>query len=187
MKKHTGLIIGIATGLLLTVCFGDAKAEHRRRNNGTFAGTSLGTRIDLNDDGVPASWSTAVLTGTLGKSTGQGVVESVPTGPTSECPGGVSIVDAQNGIGFGANTRTFPNGDQIYTQLLTRTQCGLGGGRFTSSDSWTIVGGTGKFEGASGTVDIQATSFCQVIDPNANPVQCFGSFSGEFEGTVILP
>jgi hypothetical protein len=187
MKQRKGLIIGIAAGLLFTVCFGDAKAEHSRPNNGKFAGTSLGTRIDLNDDGVPASWSTAELTGTLGKSTGQAVVESVPTGPTSECPGGVSIVDASNGIGFGANTRTFPNGDQLYTQLLTRTQCGLGGGKFTTSDTWTVVGGAGKFEGASGTVDIQATSFCQAIDLNANPVQCFGSFSGEFEGTVILP
>ncbi len=144
-------------------------------------------RIDFNDDGVPASWSTVELTGMLGKSTGQGVTESVPTGPTPECSGGVYIVDAQNGIGFGRNTRTFPDGDQLYTQLLTRTQCGLGGGKSTSSDTWTIVGGTGKFDGASGTIDVQSTSFCQAIDPNANPAQCFGSLSGEFEGTVILP
>jgi len=189
MKTRTRLIIGIATGLLLTCSFSDVKADHdhTRRNNGEFAGTFLGTRIDLNDDGVPATWSTAQLTGTLGKSTSQGVVEVVHTGPTSACPGGVSIVDAQHGVGFGTNTRTFSDGDQLYSQLLTRTQCGLGGGKFSSSDTWTIVGGTGKFEGASGTVDIQSTSLCQVIDPNANPPQCFGSFSGEFEGTLTLP
>lgn len=42
-------------------------------------------------------------------------------------PGGVSIVDAQDGLEFGANTRTFPTGNQLYTQILTRTRCGLGG------------------------------------------------------------
>jgi len=189
MKTRKGLIIGIATGLLLACSFAGANADHdhTRRNNGTFAGTFLGTRIDRNDDGVPASWGTAELIGTLGKSTSQSVVEAVPTGPTSDCPGGVSIVDAQNGIGFGTTTRTFPKGDQLYSQLLTRTQCGLGGGEFTGSDTWTIVGGTGKFDGASGTVDVEWTSFIQAFDPNANPAQAFGSTSGEFEGTVVLP
>jgi hypothetical protein len=72
MKKIPGVIIGVATGMLLMVSFSDANAERMRPNKGKFAGTFLGTRIDLNDDGVPAGWSTAVLTGTLGKSTGQG-------------------------------------------------------------------------------------------------------------------
>src|SRR5262245_22833140 len=126
MKQQKGLILGIATGLLLAVSFGNANAEHIRSNNGTAAGTSLGTRIDLNDDDVPANWSTAEVSGTLGKRTGQGVVEVVFNGVTPECPSGVFIVDKQNGIGFGSNTGTFPNGDQLYSQLLTRTQCGLG-------------------------------------------------------------
>jgi len=57
MKTRTGLIISIATGLLLTCSSGGAKAghEHTLRNNGKSAGTFLGTRIDLNDDGVPAT------------------------------------------------------------------------------------------------------------------------------------
>jgi hypothetical protein len=174
MKTRAGLIVGIATGLLLAVSFDAAIAEHDHRtlrNDGKGAGTFLGTRIDLNDDGVPASWSTVQLTGTLGKSTAQVLIEYVPTGPTSACPGGVFIVDAQQGIGFGTHTRTFPNGDQLYSQLLTRTQCGLGGGKYTGSDTWTIVGGTGKFEGASGTFDVQFTSFVQAFDPNANPAR----------------
>jgi hypothetical protein len=187
MKKRTGLIIGIATGLLLTGSFGGAKAEQTHRYKGQVAGTFLGTRIDLNDDGVPATWATQEVSGTLGKRTNQLVTESVPTGSTSDCPGGTAIVDAQNGLGFGTGTGTFPNGDQLYFQLLTRTQCGLGGGKFTASDTWTIVGGTGKFEGASGTYEQHVIVLCQVSDPNANPAQCFGSVSGEFDGTLILP
>ncbi|HEV8712694.1 MAG TPA: hypothetical protein VGX03_07700 [Candidatus Binatia bacterium] len=189
MKKRTGLIIGVATGLLLAVSFGGANADHdhTRRYKGRLAGTFLGTRIDLNDDGVPATWSTQEVSGTLGKRTNQLVTESVHTGPTSDCPGGVSIVDAQHGLGFGTGTGTFPKGDQLYFQLLTRTQCGLGGGKSTVSDTWTIVGGTGKFDGASGTYEQHVTVICQAFDPNANPPQCFGSVSGEFDGTLTLP
>jgi hypothetical protein len=187
MKQRRELIISVATGLLLTVCFSDAKAEHTRRYKGQVAGTFLGTRIDLNDGGVSAVWATQEVSGTLGKRTNQLVTESVPTGPTPDCPGGVSITDAPNGIGFGTGTGTFPTGDQLYFRLLTRAQCGLGGGQFTVSDTWTIVGGTGKFEGASGTYEQHVIVLCQVIDPNANPAQCFGSVSGEFDGTLTLP
>jgi len=191
MKKHKGSIIGVAIGLLLACSFGAANADHPNAGHtlhlkGQFAGTFLGTRIDLIDDGSPASWSTAeVSDNTLGKRTSQGVSEVVPTGATSECPGGVFIVDAQHG--YGTNTSTFPNGDQIFSQLLTRTTCGLGGGIYTSSDTFTIVYGTGKFEGASGTGEQHYTSVFQVFDPNAAPPQGFGSFMGEFTATLILP
>jgi hypothetical protein len=184
--KRKGLIIGIAAGLLLIVSFRDAKAE-QSHYKGKFAGTFLGTRIELNDDGVPASWATVEVSGTLGKRTNQSISETVPTGQTPECPGGVFIIDVQHGIGFGTGTGTFPNGDQIYFQVLTRTQCGLGGGQFTGSDTVSIVGGTGKFDGASGTYEQHFTSFCQACDLNATPPQTFGSVSGEFDGTLILP
>ena len=186
MKKHKGSIIGVAVGLLLTGSFGSANAN-QIHVKGQVAGTFLGTRIDLNGDGTPASWSTGEVSGTLGKRTNQGVSEVVPTGPTADCPGGVFIIDAQNGIGFGTSTTTFPDGDHIFSQILTRTQCGLGGGFFTSSDTVRTVGGTGKFEGASGTIEQHSTSLLWVYDPNANPPQGFGSFTGEFEGTLILP
>src|SRR5260221_12926493 len=116
MKRKKGLTLGIATGLLLTLSFANAKAgdtkDHTRPTKGKFAGTFLSTRMDLNDDGVLAAWSTAEVNGTLGKRTVQGIAETVPTGPTPECPGGVFIIDAPNAVGFSAITATFPNGDQ---------------------------------------------------------------------------
>jgi hypothetical protein len=186
MKKSKGLTIGIVTGLLVG-SFSVANAEHTRRNNGTFGGTFLSTRMDLNDDGALATWSTAEINGTLGKRSSQSIIEAVPTGVTPECPGGVSIIDALNGIGFSTLTATFSNGDQVYSRILTRTQCSLGGGRFKADDVQEILGGTGKFEGASGTVELHSISVCQAFDPNATPPQCFGSFTGEFEGTITLP
>ena len=112
---------------------------------------------------------------------------TVTTGRTQACPGGVYIIDAQNGIGFGTGTATWPNGDQLYSQIVTRTQCFDTAGRFTSTDTVRIVGGTGKFAGASGTFEQSFSGFFQYFDANANPAQGFGSASGELEGTLILP
>jgi hypothetical protein len=186
MKQRQGWIIGAAIGCLLVAGMGRVEAREIP-NNGKFAGTFLSARIDRNDDGVPAGWGTGVTTGTLGKRISQGVFERVPTGPTAECPGGVFIIDAQNGQGFGTFTETFPNGDQYYARALTSTLCSDGVGGFTYSDTFSIVGGTGKFAGASGNIKNSSAGFFQAVDTNANPFQGFGSFSGEFEGTLILP
>ncbi len=186
MKQRQGWIIGAAIGCLLVAGLGRVEAKEIPFK-GKFAGTFLTTRIDRNDDGVPASWSTGVTTGNLGKRIFQALYEWVPTGPTAECPGGVFIIDAQNGKGFGTFTETFPNGDQYYARALTSTLCSDGVGGPTSSATISIVGGTGKFAGASGNVENSSASFFQAFDANANPPQGFGSFSGEFEGTLILP
>ncbi|MGE0823854.1 MAG: hypothetical protein AB7G75_01045 [Candidatus Binatia bacterium] len=190
MEKSKRLILGVMTGLLIcsiSIAKAGDKKEHTRPYNGTFGGTFLSTRMDLNDDGVLAVWSTAEISGTLGKRTNQSVAEGVPTGVTPECPGGVSIIDAQSGVGFSASTATFPNGDQIYSRILTRNQCGLGAGKFETVDTTEITGGTGKFEGASGTVEVHSVSQCQAFDANSIPPQCYGSFTGEFTGTITLP
>jgi len=37
------------------------------------------------------------------------------------------------------------------------------------------------------TFDQHVTGVLQTFDPNANPVQGFGSFNGEFTSTLIMP
>jgi hypothetical protein len=190
MQSRTGGIIGIATGLLLAASLGSADAGQRQIKQ-TFGGTFLSTRIDLfpigNPDGVVAGWSTIEVADNLQSENhrAQVVSEDVPTGPTQDCPGGVFIIDAQNGQGFGAITDTYRKGDQLYSQLLTSTTCADSVGRFTNSQTGIFVGGTGKFAGASGTFEASSTGFFQVFDPVAN--QGFGSFTGNLEGTLILP
>jgi hypothetical protein len=184
MYSKKGLITGAAIGFLLIAGLGRVEAR-QIRINGEFAGTSLHSRIDRNDDGLPASWSTGVTTGTLGKRIFQSLYEVVPTGPTAACPGGVFIINAQNG--FGTFTETFPNGDQYYARVLTFTSCSDSVGGYTGSTTISIVGGTGKFAGASGNVENSFAGFYQAFDANAVPRQGFGPFSGEFTGTLILP
>lgn len=186
MDRKKRLIIGAAIGCLLVTSIGRVEAKDIRFT-GKFAGTSLHSRIDRNDDGLPANWSTGVTTGTLGKRTFQSLYEFVPTGPTTECPGGLFIIDVANGQGFGAFTETFPNGDQYYARVLTATSCFDSAGGYTGSTTISIVGGTGKFTGASGNVENSYIGFFQVGDANAIPRQAFGPYSGEFTGTLILP
>ncbi len=184
MKQRQRLIIGAALGFLLVAGLGRVEAK-QIPFKGNFAGTSLHSRIDRNDDGLPASWSTGVTTGTLGKRIFQSLYEVVPTGPTAACPGGVFIINAQNG--FGTFTETFPNGDQYYARVLTFTSCSDSVGGYTGSTTISIVGGTGKFAGASGNVENSFAGFYQAFDANAVPRQGFGPFSGAFTGTLILP
>jgi len=186
MDSKKRLIIGAALGCLLVAGIGRVEAKEIPIK-GKFAGTFLSARIDRNDDGVPATWETGVTTSNTGKRGYQGVNESVPTGATTACPGGVFIIDAPNGQGFGTYTETFPNGDQLYAQVLTRTVCSDGVGGFSGSSTGSYIGGTGKFAGASGNGENSFVGFFQVFDTNANPFQGFGSFSGEFTGTLILP
>jgi hypothetical protein len=186
MKQQQRLIIGAAIGCLFVAGLGRVEAKEIRFT-GKFAGTSLHSRIDRNDDGLPANWSTGVTKGTLGNRIFQTLYESVPTGPTTECPGGVFVIDAQNGQGFGTFTETFPNGDQYYARVLTFTSCSDSAGGYTGSTTISIVGGTGKFAGASGNVENSFVGFFQTGDANAVPRQAFGPFSGEFTGTLILP
>lgn len=184
MDSKKRLIIGAEIGFLFVAVIGRVEAKQIPLK-GKSAGTFLNARIDRNDDGVPAGWETGVLTDKLGKRDYQGVSETVPTGATAECPGGVFIIDAQNG--FGTSTETFPNGDQLYAQVLTRTLCFDVVGGFTGASTFSYVGGTGKFAGASGNGESSFVGFFQAFDANAVPPQGFGSASGEFTGTLILP
>jgi hypothetical protein len=190
MFSRTAWLVGVTTGLLLTVALDSADAKERS-TKGTFSGTFLGTRIDLfptgKPDGNSADWSTAVVESNLGKASAQAVAEAVPTGPTTACPGGVFVIDAEHGVGFATTTVTFAKGAQTYNQIRTRTVCVDTAGRFTGSDTGVTLGGTGKYTGATGTFEQSFTGFFQAFDPNADPAQGFGSFTGQFTGTLILP
>jgi hypothetical protein len=176
MARSTRWLIGIATGLLLAVPLGTVEARtFSIRFESNFAGTALTTDIDLYPtgapDGVKAVWSTdnEIDTSGITISTSQAMVEVLPQGATPACPGGVFIVDItdpNNKKGFGVSTTTFPNGDQTYNQIFTRTQCNDAQGGFTGSQTGKILGGTGQYAGASGTFTQRFAGLTWVADPN---------------------
>ncbi len=185
MFRRTAWIIGVTAGFLFIVGLQSADAEHRdhRHTKFTYGGTYLNLP-NLSPDGVTASWSTSEGSGTFGTYTSQGVSKPVyQEDPTGKCPGGLLVIDAQDGVGFGFSTDTFANGDQIYSKISTRTECLDGEGGFTGSDTGVVVGGTGNFAGVSGTYELSFTGFSQF----SNPPQEFGSFTGKGKGILGFP
>lgn len=153
----------------------------------TFGGTSQSTtQIDLNDDGLQAGISSAEVQGAmLGRHTCTAVTEEVATDPTDACPGGVFIIDAENNMGYSTRICTFPNGDQIFSRILTRTDCTDLEGGFAGEDTGEITGGTGQFVGATGTFAQTFSGFFQVFDEISN--QGLASFTGETSGVLDAP
>ena len=153
-------------------------------------GTYLTSRIDANVDTLASSWCTLHIKGGIqGSSMQQCVNEDVPTPPTTDCPGGVFIVDASNGIGIGRGVRTFSSGvDQLFVELTERYLCvgvNAQGPFFKESyDRGVIIGGSGKFAEASGTYEFTYSGTILYGDDNANPPQYFGSITGT--GTFVI-
>ena len=152
-----------------------------------LAGTFLTSRIDTNSDGAASSWCTSQINGGYkGSSMLQCINEDVLVGFTAECPGGEFIVDANNNIGTGTGVRTFPNGeDQIFLVLTERRLCANEFGQVTNGvDRGLIIGGVGRFEGASGTYEWNYAGQILIADPAAMPAQVFGALVGT--GTWVI-
>jgi len=184
MFRRTAWIIGVIAGFLFIVGLQSADAEHRGHRH--IRSTSGGTYLDLpnfSPNGGTAIWATGQGSNTLGTYISQGVSQPVYQGEDPKCPGGLLIIDAQGGSGFGFSTETYSNGDQIYYQVRTRTECLDDQNGFTGSDTGDIVGGTGRFAGVSGTYESSFAGVRQFL----NTPQEFGSFTGEATGILVFP
>ena len=175
--------IGLACSFVIALASGRAEARDIRIK-GDLAGTCLSTRIDLNNDGVPAGWSTWVEQSNLGQSSAQSVIEAVLVPPTGACPAGhleTGVVAGGSAVNTFLHTR-----DQLFNQVTSRILCiDLVTGAFSAHSLATITGGTGKFAGATGSIEYRFTGLTFLADPASN--QSFGSFTGTIEGTLILP
>ena len=160
-----------------------AEAEEITENV-KLGGTYLTSRTNANMDTEASSWCTIhIKGGQQGSSMQQCINEDVPTPPTPDCPGGVFVVDAQNGIGGGRGVRTFASGtDQLFIELTERHLCvgfDVNGPFFKESrDAGVVIGGTGRYAGATGTYEFTYTGTILYGDPFASPPQFFGSING---------
>jgi hypothetical protein len=128
--------------------------------------------------------------GTLGSGTVQGVNEYVFTGPAT-CPNGNA------GFGFTLLHSLDPaapaqfvqridsTGDLIFSEQTSGTICFDPATliQFFSS-TFAITGGTGRFEGATGTSESSGTAKTLFEDAAGN---FFGEESGTTTGTIITP
>lgn len=186
ITRIAGVLISISVLPLVSI------AAHAGKNveEVNAAGTFLTSRIDANADGTASSWCTTIISGRpKSESMAQCVNEDVFLGFTAECPGGLFVVDASQGIGTGNGVRTFANGrDQLFFVLQERHLCAdLAGSITEGRDRGIIVGGAGRYEGATGTYDWVYTGQIRYGDPAAQPAQYFGNLSGKGKWVVALP
>lgn len=133
-----------ATGLVST-----ARADTTQPISWRTVGASHHTAIDLDGKGDPASFSVAEGDGTFGPASVQGMFEPAQV-PIEKCgPGAILEYHPV----AGTMVRTFrPSLDQIFIKTVSGLACIFEDGTVTSESHAVITGGTGRFEGATGTL-----------------------------------
>ena len=183
MNKYSWTI-GLACSFVIALASGRAEARdtHIKGDN---AGTFLSTRIDLNNDGDLALGGTWVEKSNLGQSSAQAVIEGVAVPPTGACPAD----QVETALVAGSVVNTFLHTrDQLFIQFTSRMACidpvtGVASGHVIA----TITGGTGKFAGATGSVEYRFTGSTLLTDFDPASNQGFFSFAGTVSGTLTLP
>lgn len=105
----------------------------------------------------------------FGKWTSTNPVQFMPTGLTTF-----------NFFSVGQNTAVFANGDRLFSTFRGSGHTN-GDGTSTSENTFTIVGGTGRFANATGTISETIASTLMGLDPAGN--QIFHD-SAKMRGTI---
>jgi hypothetical protein len=165
------LIIAVFAGLVISgsVQSGEIKINQR------FTGVGNPTAIDTNEDGAFASSSFFQVVGSPGRSTIQSFVEFGPPleGDTPGC-------NLEAGLEHQSFVQTFNDG----SMLFFATSEGLLCLSYVPFKIWVdlagvLTGGTGRFEGASGSWTIESEAFPVGVFQNA--------FTGTMRGTIEIP
>ena len=177
--------------LSCVIVLGSSKADAEKLSvKSAFSGTFVSSQTDTNGDGGKAGFASVVTKGSLGSGTVQGLNEWAFAGQTT-CPNGNA------GFGFTllrsldptapANfvQRIDSTGDLIFTEQTDGTLCfdPATSIQFFSVTN-TITGGTGRFEGATGTGESSGTAKTLFEDAAGN---FFGEQSGTATATIITP
>lgn len=156
------------------VVFATAAAQARESNvNVRFAGVSVNQTPSFSQVDFQ-------LKGAEGPAIGRGVQLYGPAGPPSaNCAG----FDFEVPIVGGSGASTYNDFSQLYTVITSGYSCvSFGGANKTATES-VVVGGSGRFAGASGSLRSESEGVVsnQGFFPNTT------AFTGSITGTVTLP
>jgi hypothetical protein len=180
--------IGLACSLMITLTSGRAEAG-QIQSKGSFSGTIVSTESDTNGDGQKAILYILGLKGTLGQATQQAMVE-FEFGDLANpviCPNGNPGVQFTPVPGGAAHIvrRYDSTGDLLFFHITSASGCfDLVTQLQFASGTGEIIGGTGRFEGATGTTDFSGTATTLFLDEAGN---FFVQVSGTIKDTIITP
>jgi hypothetical protein len=139
--------------------------------------TSHPTAIDTNSDANPAIFVLAEGKSNLGRTTRHGWVEVLPWDGATFCGPTHVLIDYR----YGESVFRFLDGSQLFAHFKSGGLCfDFSAGSFAADGEIEIVGGTGRFEGASGILTFHAVSAHSF--PNG-----LGVLDESFEGSIRLP
>ena len=168
--KKLSLTLACALCIFLLASAPGAAKEIR----GTFSGSALQS-IDSDDDGSNASHNHAVGRSNLGRSEARDFSELLPFGGSSCSPTELLFEYANN-----TGVTRYEDGSLLLSRLVSGILCSsLLDNTFTFDIEREITGGTGRFEGASGSLFISGSG--QSAGAGAS------GFTGTVSGTLILP
>jgi len=162
---------------LVAASFATGAAAETRPLLGSFAGTTHDSGLDLNGDGQVASVPESTGQSSVGKIHNQGVVEFHPFDGVSFC-GATHIALSYR---YFEGSHQTADGSAFFTSLRTGTVCfDFATAHYTIDLTVDIVGGRGRFAGASGFLTYRIHSDKPVLNG-------FSAFSGTFEGVLTTP
>ena len=154
-----------------------AAATTDKQLNESISGDFVDTAIDTNGDGVAAAHFVGVAKGS-GSPSYQGLQEIQFT-PTGLCEAG----EVEGVIVAYSMVRRYSNGDLLFSELVDGSLClDPAAGKATVTINAAINGGTGRFEGATGSYVIEYEVTALLPDPTGGIGH--GAFSGASNGSV---
>ena len=160
-------------------------------STGSFSGTAITANLDFDH----SNQSTPAFTGTFagtdshwGNFTGQNVAELTPVGSCT-LPGGVANAGTEFTLVGGStvirNQRGDLSGDLHFDRVTSFTQCiDFSTGAYNFSFTDTTTGGTGKFEGATGTTTANGTGAILSLGADGH---VFGWDQATYTMTLTIP
>lgn len=172
--SYTMLRVLVAAAGLALVASANAETRILR---GQEVGTAHQPGADLNGDGELMTLARSTARSTVGRVTGEGTIELTPWDGVSFC-GPTHVLLRYRYL---ENAYQTADGSAFFGTLNNGTVCfDFATAHYTITLVVDIVGGTGRFEGASGQVAIDAHSDKPFIN-------AFSAFSGTFTGTITTP
>lgn len=162
-------IIAVCASLVLSV----AAQAGETKINSRFSGNSHPTMIDTNGDGIFAAAGTFQSRGAPGRSVAHSIAEF-----TALAPYGTPGCDLRGELVYESWVETYNDGSMIFYTATGGYSClDLTTLEAHAKIMGTITGGTGRFEGATGSVVVNVPTFI-VVGGGMN------AFAGTTKGTI---
>ena len=165
--------------LLITLCAGlvmsGAALSGEIPINQTFSGVNHPTMVDTNADGQPANAGSFQITGSPGKATAVSLAEFTPLAfvGTPGCELRAELVQE-------SFVSTFSDGSMLFFHVAAAHNCvNIATFEIGGQMSGWITGGTGRFEGATGTYEVVFEAFLVGTTQAA--------YTGTITGMIVMP